>query len=83
MSTKIIRRHFDINSACTLNATSAGVLHEVDSHTHTFMEEPRTKLFTGRIMMNQMSSPGVYNDNNTSENNQQLNSRRNPFPFDT
>jgi len=52
MSTKVIRRHFDINSAGTLNATSAGVLNEVDSHAHTFMEEPRSKLFTGRIMMN-------------------------------
>ena len=30
-----------------------------------------------------MSSPGVYNDNITSENNQPLNSRRNPFTLDT
>ena len=83
MSTKVIRRNFDINSTGNLNATSADVLNDIDSQAQTFMEDPRSKLNSGRILINQMSSPGCYNENLNSEQNQPLNSRRNPFTFDT
>jgi hypothetical protein len=80
LSTKVIKKPFDVNSTGNLIATTS----DLDSQAHTFMDDPRSKQLSDRaIMINQMSSPGGLASDQPLASRRGGNLGHNPFTFDS